>query len=114
MGKKANRSFCQIPYRKLIGKIRDRLEKNNQELEEQEESYTSMCDALSLEKICRHDKYLGKRLKRGLFLSGTGKLLNADLNGAINIMRKYSDKIGKPMTEITGDDIFHPVVINID
>ena len=53
-----------------------------------EESYTSKCDALSLEPICRHDSYLGKRTKRGLFESSQERLINADINGAINIMRK--------------------------
>ena len=61
------------------------------------ESYTSKCDALALEDICHHDEYLGIRKKRGLFCSSTKKLLNADINGAINIMRKYI-----PLTKITG------------
>ena len=33
-------------------------------------------------------QYLGRRIKRGLFRSSTGKLINADHNGALNIMRK--------------------------
>jgi transposase len=56
-----------------------------------EESYTSKCDSLSLEKVCKHESYLGDRIKRGLFQSGTGKLLNADVNGGVNIMRKVVD-----------------------
>ncbi len=39
------------------------------------------------EKICKHEKYLGKRIKRGLFQSSKGKLINADLNGALNILK---------------------------
>ena len=53
------------------------------------ESYTSKCDALGLEEIGYHEQYLGNRKNRGLFESSTHKLINADLNGAINIMRKY-------------------------
>lgn len=53
-----------------------------------EESYTSKCDSLAFEKIGKHENYLGKRRKRGLFQSSTGKLINADVNGALNIMRK--------------------------
>ena len=53
-----------------------------------EESYTSKCDALALETIGKHEQYLGRRIKRGLFRSSTGKLINADQNGALNIMRK--------------------------
>ena len=45
-------------------------------------------DHLANEKIEKHDIYLGKRIKRGLFKSSTGKILNADINGAIGILRK--------------------------
>ena len=41
-----------------------------------------------MEDICKHDSYLGKRVKRGLFKSAIGKVINADVNGAINIGRK--------------------------
>jgi putative transposase len=53
-----------------------------------EESYTSKCDHLALEPMCHHDEYMGRRIKRGLFVSSTGKQLNADINGAIGILRK--------------------------
>ena len=45
-------------------------------------------DALALEPIGKHEQYLGRRTKRGLFRSSVGKLINADQNGALNIMRK--------------------------
>ena len=40
------------------------------------------------EEIRHHDKYLGKRISRGLFKTSNGKILNADVNGAYNIMKK--------------------------
>ena len=46
------------------------------------------CDALAFEEIGKHEKYAGRRIRRGLFRSSTGKLINADQNGALNIMRK--------------------------
>ena len=55
---------------------------------ENEESYTSKCDALAKEEIGKHESYLGKRVKRGLFRSSTGRYINADVNGAVNILRK--------------------------
>ena len=113
MGNETNRKFYEIPYRKLLNKLRDALEKNNQELVIIEESYTSKCDALSLEKICRHKKYLGKRVKRGLFSSAKGKLINADLNGAINIYRKWCEREGKPLKKIKGESLYNPQIINI-
>lgn len=55
---------------------------------ETEEAYTSKCDALAREPLGKHDSYQGSRIRRGLFQSGVGKLVNADVNGALNIMRK--------------------------
>ena len=55
----------------------------------QEESYTSKCDSLAFESVEKHTEYKGRRVKRGLFLSSLGKALNADINGALNILRKY-------------------------
>lgn len=53
-----------------------------------EESYTSKCDHLVAEEMCHHEKYMGKRVKRGMFKSSCGKKLNADINGAIGMLRK--------------------------
>jgi transposase len=78
-----------------------------------EESYTSKCDALALEEIKNHDEYLGKRIKRGLFSSSKNKLINADLNGAINIMRKYYKKNEIEIKEITGIGLCNPKTIKI-
>jgi len=73
-----------------------------------EESYTSKCDALANEPIKFQETYLGKRTKRGLFSSSKNKLINADINGAINIMRKVFTNY-----ENTCERIFNPVRINI-
>lgn len=48
----------------------------------------SIYDALALETIGKHEEYLGRRTKIGLFYSSIGKLINTDQNGALNIMRK--------------------------
>jgi putative transposase len=53
-----------------------------------EESYTSKCSFLDLEEIKKHETYKGKRIKRGLFKSLIGTLINADVNGSYNILRK--------------------------
>ena len=111
MGKANNRNFYDIPYRKLLNKLRDKLEMNNQKLIIREESYTSKCDAMALEEICFHKKYLGKRIKRGLFSSSTGILMNADLVGAINIMRKWENSEGIKRKEITGTNLCNPKIL---
>ena len=55
------------------------------------ESYTSKCDALKGEEVCKHKKYKGRRVKRGLFKSAyRSTFINADLNVAINIYRRFA------------------------
>jgi putative transposase len=53
-----------------------------------EESYTSKCSFLDMEDVKKHETYKGKRIKRGLFKSSNGDLINADVNGGYNILRK--------------------------
>ena len=108
MGRKNNRNFYQIPYKKFITKLDEKLKCLNKKLLITKESYTSKCDALNLEQICYHENYSGKRIKRGLFSSKEGKLINADINGAINIMRK---KIN--LVEIKGKNLLNPKVLKI-
>jgi putative transposase len=55
---------------------------------EQEESYTSKCSFLDNEPMIKQENYKGKRIKRGLFKAGNGRIINADLNGSLNILRK--------------------------
>lgn len=88
MGKRNNQTFVQIPHAKLINMLKYKLDLVGIELIIVEESYTSKCSALDYEEVTKHDKYAGKRVKRGLFKTRNGILINADINGAINIMRK--------------------------
>ena len=57
-----------------------------------EESYTSKIDHFTLESMEHHDNYLGERIHRGLFKCSDGKIINADVNGALGILRKVIDK----------------------
>jgi len=88
--KKDNQNFVQIPFCRLIQQIKYKAEEYGIEVIEQEESYTSKCDHLAFEEMKHQEKYLGKRIKRGMFKSSTGKIINADVNGAIGILRKVS------------------------
>ena len=54
----------------------------------QEESYTSKISFLDMESVKKQETYQGRRIKRGLFKSKNGTIINADLNGAYNILRK--------------------------
>ena len=88
MGKRNNQKFVQLPFARLTSYLSYKCKLAGIDFIEHEESYTSKCDALALEDVCKHDSYLGKRVERGLFRSSIGKIINADQNGALNILRK--------------------------
>lgn len=112
LGSKNNQTFVQIPYERLINMLRYKCGMVGIKFIEQEESYTSKCDALALEEVKKHDEYKGKRIKRGLFQSSVGKLINADVNGALNIMRKVVGD-SRCITEIVNSGWpFHPRKLN--
>ena len=91
LGKVNNQKFVQMPYLKLVEQLKYKGEEVGIQVILNEESYTSKCDSLALEELKQHKSYLGKRIKRGLFQSSVGKIINADVNAAINIMRKVVD-----------------------
>ena len=88
IGKKNNQKFVQMPFARLTDYLKYKCEMVGVDFVVHEESYTSKCDALALEPIGKHEEYLGRRVKRGLFRSSTGRVINADQNGALNILRK--------------------------
>jgi putative transposase len=88
IGKKNNQNFVSIPFQKLLHMIEYKAKMAGLNVIRHEESYTSKCSFLDLESVEKHDEYLGRRIKRGLFKSSTGKLINSDVNGSLNILRK--------------------------
>lgn len=112
LGKRINQKFVEIPFSKLIDKISYKCKLVGISFQVNEESYTSKVDHLAFEKLCKHDVYLGKRKKRGLFQSSIGKLINADINGAIGIGRKVFDD--SYVSRIIDSGLaFNPVRVNI-
>ena len=89
IGKVNNQKFVQIPFDNLIHQLKYKGQLKGINVIEVEEGYTSKCSFLDNESVEKHEKYLGKRIYRGLFKNSTGKVLNADVNGSLNIMRKY-------------------------
>ena len=116
LGRRNNQNFVSIPFNDLIETLKYKIEKFLYlNLFIVEESYTSKCDHLVKETMEHHENYLGKRIKRGLFKSSTGKELNADINGAIGILRK-GNAISDDQIKILRDrgDIVSPKVLNIN
>lgn len=88
IGRVNNQNFVQIPHTKLIEQLKYKCQLEGIKVIIREESYTSKCSFIDNEEICKHESYLGKRIYRGLFKTKENKIINADLNGALNILRK--------------------------
>ena len=88
LGKRNNQNFVTIPFHKLIKQLEYKAKENGITVIKQEESYSSKCSFLDSEPIKHHKKYLGRRITCGLYKSKTGIVINADVNGAYNIMKK--------------------------
>lgn len=95
MGTKNNQNFKNIPYGKLCDKLEYLCKLNGIVFVKQEESYTSKASFWDKDAIPVYDKenpqtyvFSGKRIHRGTYQCANGKRLNADVNGALNILRK--------------------------
>lgn len=94
MGKTNNQKFLYIPYDMLIQQIKYKCENNGIKFIETEESYTSGTSFLDRELPCKENYDKKRRVKRGLFQSGQG-LINSDVNGSLQIIRKvFPDAFG--------------------
>ncbi len=88
MGKVGNQNFVQIPFNKFISMLEYKCKLEGISVHLITEEYTSKCSFLDNEEIGKHSTYMGKRIHRGLFKSSSGCLINADVNGSLNILRK--------------------------
>lgn len=96
LGKRNNQNFVSIPFETFISMLRYKSERQGLRFVEVNESHTSQCSSFDLEPVEHHDPYVGKRVKRGLFKTKDGILLNADINGSYNIMRKVKGDAAMP------------------
>ncbi|MEE9379110.1 MAG: transposase [Candidatus Lokiarchaeia archaeon] len=92
LGKRNNQNFVQIPFSKLVSQIKYKSELIEIDVILEPESFTSRCSFLDNESIEKHKKYQGKRICRGLYQSHRGAIINADVNGAYNILKKAVPK----------------------
>ncbi|WP_335618660.1 transposase [Clostridium botulinum] len=108
-----NKSFVQIPIQRLVELITYKAKLKGIEIKLQEESYTSGCSAIDLEPVTKKYYNKSRRITRGLFKSGYG-ILNADINGSLNILRK-SEKCIPDLVNAMGDkgNWTHPQRIRI-
>ena len=97
LGKSNNQNFVNIPYGKLRDKLEYLCQLNDIVFVKQEESYTSKSSFWDKDDIPVYNadnpqdyRFSGSRVHRGLYKTSSGKKFNADVNGALNIMRKSS------------------------
>ena len=111
LGKRNNQNFVMLPHARFIEMVRYKAEEYGIQVTVREESYTSKASALDMDVIADFDPkqgktkpvFSGKRIKRGLYRSSDGHLINADINGAANIGRKeLGDEWLKKLLELDG------------
>lgn len=88
MNKKSNQKFIQLPHERLIQMLKYKGEEVGIRVIEVEESYTSKASFIDNDEAKKGVNFSGERITRGLYRSKNGKLINADVNGSYNILRK--------------------------
>ncbi|WP_375329579.1 RNA-guided endonuclease InsQ/TnpB family protein [Microcystis sp. BLCC-F210] len=113
LGKRNNQQFVNIPHYRLIEMLTYKAQLKGIKVIITEESYTSQSSALDRDKLPKYGEekplFKRKRLARGLYKMGTNQLLNADVNGSFNIIRKViPDVIDQGIKGLP----FNPVVLD--
>ncbi|MBW4671172.1 MAG: transposase [Cyanomargarita calcarea GSE-NOS-MK-12-04C] len=106
MGRKSNQQFVQMPLAKLKERIKQLCFLYDIRYVETEEANTSVASYLDGDSLPEHGqkkdgwKASGKRIKRGLYRTKNGNLINADLNGAANILSKVARNLGVDLSRL--------------
>ena len=113
-GKKIKQRFAYLPYETFIEQLRYKCQLHGITVVTQEESCTSKASFLDGDDIpvygeTENPKFSGSRIKRGLYRSGDGRLINADVNGSYNILRK--GLMNNNQSFNVGNPSIHPLVV---
>ena len=113
IGRVNNQNFVSIPFNKVIDIIKYKLQDNGIKCIEQEESYTSKASFLDNDNIPTFNEgknqkhtFSGKRITRNLYKAKNNQIIDADLNGALNIMKKANIEMLTPPDYLKFDNIF--------
>ena len=109
IGKVNNQNMVMIPFYKLRQKLQYQCELHGITYCPQEESYTSKASCLDNDYIPTYGEtvttsFSGKRIHRGLYRFSDGSAINADINGSVNILKKYLKEC-KSNVAFTTDDV---------
>jgi putative transposase len=106
MGRVNNQKFVQMPLAKLRDRISQLCEKHGIRFETTEEAYTSKASFIDSDSLPKFGEKpdgwqaSGKRVRRGLYRTKDGSMINADLNGAANILRKVASNLGLDLSRV--------------
>ena len=92
MSRSNNQNFVNIPFYRFINMLDYKCRLKGIIFKTITEEYTSKCSFIDEEEIENHIDYVGKRISRNFFRTKKGILINADINGAYNILKKYMKK----------------------
>ena len=111
IGSVNNQNFVSIPFKKILGILKYKLQDKGIEYVEQEESYTSKASYLDNDYIPTYGDgkihiFSGTRIKRNLYKTKKGKVIDADLNAALNILRKSGEQLLEKLEYLQFNNIF--------
>jgi putative transposase len=110
LGKRTNQNFVDVPYGMLIQMISYKAQDSGIKVIKAEESYTSGTSFIDGEMPAKENYNISRRIKRGLFKANNEELINADVNGSLQIMKKVFPNAFANGIEGVG---LHPVKANI-
>ena len=113
-GKAVKQRFAYLPYETFIEQLRYKCQLRGISVIVQEESYTSKASFLDDDDIpvygeTGNPRFSGRRITRGLYCAGDGRLINADVNGAYNILRK--GLMNNHLSFNVDNPLIHPLVV---
>lgn len=117
MGRKTNQKFVQIPTARLKTRIEQLCEQSGIQFVETEESYTSKASFVDRDELPTFGEKpegwqaTGRRTKRGLYRTAQNWYINADCNGAANILRKVSMTLGLDLSGVSRGALTRPTRI---
>ncbi len=113
--KKITQMFVAIPFMRIIHQLQYKAAEHGIKVELIPEKYTSKCSFLDNEFPKFREKYVGRRVTRGLFKSAQGFLINADVNAAYNILIKSDPKaLPKRRANGVGGYVMYPRRVSVD
>jgi putative transposase len=109
MGTRNNQSFVSIPHSMFLSMLEYKCSLHGIQFIKREEAYTSKASFIDSDPIEKQDTFSGERVRRGLYRSKTGRSLNADVNGSLNILRKEVCDVAIPTDR---GFVFNPYILS--